>query len=252
MSMEAKYQVPPKIEKSSLYNSIYWPFSVSHFKSSCQRSKEKDPKKLGQIDAKWEYHFPMPSYSSTDFEYFRWKQRKNVVLSAIGCFGLLVLSVLLVHCATEGLRLTFAIPLMLTAGLSFSLFFRLIICYESGQNACRCISSMLFFLTSLSWVFDNSFDKAGAPWDSSLRQDLQYIDLLMVTSLPCFLSHALFLSWKNYFAFFCAAVIWFVTTSNSLLYDTRYSFRTSFVYFRDRLAYYVCYCLHWILWEMFR
>lgn len=200
-SMETKCQVPPKIEKSSLYNSIYWPFSAPHFKSSCQRPKEKDPKKSDQFDAKWEYHFPMPSYSSTDFEYFRWKQRKNVVLSAVGCFGLLVLSVLLVHFATEGMRLTFAIPLILTAGLSFSLFFRLIISYETGQTACRCILSMLFFLTSVSWVFDNSFDKAGAPWHSSLR-DLQYIDLLMVTSLPCFLSHALFLSWKNYCAFF--------------------------------------------------
>lgn len=201
-SMETKCQVPLKNGKSNLYKSPYWPFSAPHFKSGCQRPKVKDPKKSDQFGAKWGYHFPMPSYNSTDFEYFRWKQRKNVVLSAIGCFGLLVLSVLLVHFATEGMRLTSAIPLILTAGLSFSLFFRLIICYETGQTACRCISSMLFFLTSLSWFFDNSFEKAGAPWHSSSRQDLQCIDLLMVTSLPCLLSHALFLSWKNYCAFF--------------------------------------------------
>eukprot|EP01018_Ginkgo_biloba_P018558 Gb_27279 [translate_table: standard] len=209
-SMETKYQTPARSEESNcLYNSLNWPFDGPHMQSRCQGIKEKDRKKPDHFASKWNhwnYYFPIPSYCSTNYEDFRWMQRKTVILLAIGCFSILVLAALVIHFATEGLRPSFAVPWISTAALSVLLFLYLLFCYETSQTACRYVSSMIFLLASLSWFIDNSFCKNGVSEGlcNPLRQDLQYIDLLLVMSLPCLLSHALILSSITYCAWFLA------------------------------------------------
>eukprot|EP01018_Ginkgo_biloba_P030742 Gb_10948 [translate_table: standard] len=77
--------------------------------------------------------------SSKQYEDFQWMHHKGEVLCAVGCFSLIVLAVLLINFATGGFIVSFAIPWILTASLSFSLFACLFLCYESSQIACRYI-----------------------------------------------------------------------------------------------------------------
>lgn len=200
-SMETKCQGPAGVGNSNyIYDSLYCRLSVPHFKWSPERPKEKSCKSSDGLASKWDCYFAMCSSFDDDFQYFMWKQQKNVVLSAIGCFSLLVLVVLLVHLVTEGVRLTFVVPWIFIAALSFWLFLRLLISYESGQVVCKHISSVLFLFGSFAWFFDNSFYRpcARERWHNSPIEDLQYMDIFLVVSLPCLLSHALILSLKKY------------------------------------------------------
>eukprot|EP01018_Ginkgo_biloba_P025107 Gb_35675 [translate_table: standard] len=174
--------------------------------------------------------------SSKQYEDFRWMHHKGEVLCAVGCFSLFILAVLLIHFATEGFIVAFAIPWILTASLSFSLFAYLFLCYESSQIACRYMSVILFLLVSISWIIDNSFcrDPAYGKLDSTIsRQDLQYIDLSLVFSFPCLLSRTLFLPAKGsyfwfialaFFGIFILATGWSYVTADFIVPQALYIF----------------------------
>lgn len=137
---------------------------------------------------------------SNAFRDFQWICHKKEVLCCVGCFSILVLVVLLIHFATEGLRLTFAMPWILTASLSVLLFARLFLYYEASQFFYSYVSYILFLLVFMSWFIDNSFCiiPASKSIDSiTLRQDLQYIDISLLIGLTSLLSHTLFLPAKG-------------------------------------------------------
>lgn len=138
---------------------------------------------------------------SNAFKDFQWICHKKEVLCCVGCFSVLVLVVLLIHFATEGLRLTFAMPWILTASLSLLLFARLFLYYEASQFFYSYVSYILFLLVFMSWFIDNSFCiiPSSKSIDSiTLRQDLQYIDISLLMGLPSLLSHTLFLPAKSF------------------------------------------------------